>query len=182
MIYLVRHGQTDWNIEHRIQGQTDVPLNATGRAQAVELSEKLSSFNIQKIISSDLSRAKETAEIIKRKLNVPMSLDRRLREYNYGLIEGKVRDSLPQGLWDLYQTNPHKIKAEAMIDIFNRVKSFFDDLAEEKQNILASMHGGIIRMALYYVRHSDKVFVQDDFKRLYIPMKIGNTQVFSIDL
>lgn len=66
MIYLVRHGQTDWNIEHRIQGQTDVPLNATGRAQAVELSEKLSNFNIQKIISSDLSRAKETAEIINR--------------------------------------------------------------------------------------------------------------------
>lgn len=66
MIYLVRHGQTVRNIEHRIQGQTDVSLNAAGRAQAVELSEKLSSFNIQKIISSDLSRAKETAEIINR--------------------------------------------------------------------------------------------------------------------
>lgn len=48
MIYLVRHGQTDWNIEHRIQGQTDVSLNAAGRAQAVELSEKLSNLIFKK--------------------------------------------------------------------------------------------------------------------------------------
>ena len=64
MIYLVRHGQTDWNIEKKTQGHTDIPLNGTGKRQAEELAEKIADLKIDRIISSDLLRARETAEIM----------------------------------------------------------------------------------------------------------------------
>ena len=69
MIYLVRHGQTDWNIEKKhTQGHTDIPLNENGKKQAEQLAQSISNLKIDKIISSDLLRAKETAEIINKKL------------------------------------------------------------------------------------------------------------------
>ena len=68
MIYLIRHGQTDWNIVHRIQGHLDIPLNDTGRAEVKARAKQLESLRIDQIISSDLSRAKETAHIIGKNL------------------------------------------------------------------------------------------------------------------
>ena len=64
MIYLVRHGQTDWNLKKKLQGHTDISLNESGRMQAREIAEKISKCKITRIICSDLARAKETAEII----------------------------------------------------------------------------------------------------------------------
>ena len=68
MIYLVRHGQTDWNLENRIQGHLDMPLNDTGRNEARQCRKKLASVKMDKIIASDLLRAKETAAIINESL------------------------------------------------------------------------------------------------------------------
>ena len=64
-MYITRHGQTDWNINHRLQGRTDIPLNALGKAQAVTCGEALQGVGIELIITSPLSRAYETAEIIR---------------------------------------------------------------------------------------------------------------------
>ena len=64
MIFLVRHGQTDWNIEHKTQGQLDIPLNNEGRREAQMCAERLKSLQINQMIASDLSRAAETAKII----------------------------------------------------------------------------------------------------------------------
>ena len=93
--WLVRHGQTEWNLEGRYQGQADVPLNAAGMLQAQMLAAELASQPFDAIFSSDLQRACVTAEIIGRSLNLPVHTDVRLREINQGQWEGKIyRDLL----------------------------------------------------------------------------------------
>ena len=75
MIYVVRHGQTDWNLEHKLQGSSDIPLNKKGIEQAEEVAVKLSYEPIDLIICSPLLRAKQTAEVINRNRNIPISFD-----------------------------------------------------------------------------------------------------------
>jgi alpha-ribazole phosphatase len=89
-LYLVRHGQTDWNVEGRYQGQTDLPLNAAGRAQAARLSHELAGVRFTAAYSSDLTRAVETAEILVAPRSLPVRLDPRLREINLGAWEGQL--------------------------------------------------------------------------------------------
>lgn len=91
LIGLVRHGKTDWNEEGKIQGQTDIPLNAVGIAQAISLADRLSNEERiwDAVISSDLKRAYATAQIIAEKLNIPLlESDPRLRERYFGEVEG----------------------------------------------------------------------------------------------
>ena len=102
MIYLVRHGQTDWNTIRRIQGQTDVPLNDIGRHEAFLSGEKLASIKIDKIISSDLLRAKETAEIINRFLSRSITFDTRLREINFGDLQGMLSNHISDETWNIF--------------------------------------------------------------------------------
>ena len=87
-IWIVRHGQTDWNVEGRYQGQADRPLNAVGLAQAQQAAEQLRGRDFAAIYSSDLQRARVTAEIIAGQLGLPVQVDRRLREVNQGEWEG----------------------------------------------------------------------------------------------
>ncbi len=94
-LYLVRHAQTDWNVEGRYQGQADLPLNATGRAQAAELSQELSGLAFTAAYSSDLRRARETAEILAAPRGLRVQLDRRLREISLGVWEGQLATDIP---------------------------------------------------------------------------------------
>ena len=82
-LLLVRHGETDWNAEGRLQGHTDRPLSDFGRRQAHELAEELDGEELEAIYSSDLARARETAEIVGRKLGLPTVLDPDLREKDW---------------------------------------------------------------------------------------------------
>ncbi len=92
VLFLARHGETAWNLEQRWQGQTDVELNDAGRAQAAALAERLAAHGIARIVSSDLSRARETAEIVARRLGIDgVLLDAGLRERGYGIFEGLTR-------------------------------------------------------------------------------------------
>jgi len=84
---IVRHGETDWNAEHRVQGQLDVSLNATGRAQAAAVAQALSKEKFAAIYSSDLSRARQTAEPVARRLAMRVLLEPGLRERHYGIFE-----------------------------------------------------------------------------------------------
>jgi len=92
LLYVARHGETDWNATMRWQGHTDVPLNETGRAQARALGERLRGKGIVAAVASDLSRAEETARIVAGALGVGLAyVDRGLRERQYGVFEGLTR-------------------------------------------------------------------------------------------
>lgn len=87
-LLLVRHGETDWNADGRLQGQTDRPLSDFGRNQARKLAEELAGEPLEAIYSSDLVRARETAEIVGERLGLPVVLDAELREKDWGTWEG----------------------------------------------------------------------------------------------
>ncbi|HEY5099343.1 MAG TPA: histidine phosphatase family protein, partial [Gaiellaceae bacterium] len=91
-LLLVRHGETDWNAERRWQGHADVPLNDRGREQARVLAEQLTGESIDAIYSSDLSRARDTADIVGVRLGVPVVVDADLREIDVGPIEGMTAE------------------------------------------------------------------------------------------
>jgi probable phosphoglycerate mutase len=91
-LLLVRHGETDWNAEGRLQGHTDRPLNDFGRRQAKELAERLAGEGADAIYASDLVRARDTAEIIGARLGLPVVIDADLREKNWGSWEGLTGD------------------------------------------------------------------------------------------
>lgn len=174
MIYLIRHGQTDWNIQKRIQGQTDIPLNENGRLQAMNMSEDICKLNIKKIYSSDLARAKETAQIINKKMGVPIIYDKRLREINYGEKEGMLKKELTGKYDDIFNREPDKIKAESNIEVYRRIKSFLDEIKQQEENILVVAHAGALRMAMYYA--DNKEFESEKYYK-YINTKIDNSDI-----
>lgn len=88
--YFLRHGQTDWNVEGRYQGHSDIPLNATGIAQATAAAQTLAAAPIDLIVTSPLIRAVKTAAIAAERLDRPISVERRLIERNFGSFDGLV--------------------------------------------------------------------------------------------
>ena len=88
MLYIIRHGKTDWNERHKIQGRTDIPLNDEGRAMAEEAREEYKDVNFDVVFCSPLVRAKETAEILLKGRNLPINFDDRLMEMSFGEYEG----------------------------------------------------------------------------------------------
>ncbi len=91
-IGFVRHGNTNWNIEQRAQGHSHNPLNETGMTQAHAVGKRLAEEDWEVMISSDLLRARQTAEIIASYLNLPILFDKRLREISRGKIEGTIEE------------------------------------------------------------------------------------------
>ena len=90
ILFLFRHGETDWNREGRLQGHTDTPLNATGLAQAEALAQRLRVHRLDAVVSSDLARALTTARMIAEASRVPLLTDHGLREVSVGLAEGML--------------------------------------------------------------------------------------------
>ena len=88
ILFLFRHGETDWNREGRLQGHIDTPLNATGLAQAHALGENLRRHRLDAVLSSDLSRACTTAQIVAMAIRAPLFIEKGLRETNVGEAEG----------------------------------------------------------------------------------------------
>jgi probable phosphoglycerate mutase len=92
ILFLFRHGETDWNREGRVQGHADVPLNGTGIGQAEALVERLRPHRLEAVVSSDLVRARTTARIVAEALGIPLMTDRGLRETHVGAAEGLLWD------------------------------------------------------------------------------------------
>lgn len=108
-----RHGRTEWNVAGRVQGQTDIPLDDVGRQQAASAAGRLARLKPQRIVSSDLSRAKDTAEALGRLTGIEVELDPRFRELAFGEREGLTwQESLerfPEGIMAWYSGDETKI-------------------------------------------------------------------------
>lgn len=176
MIYIVRHGETYWNLTNRMQGQTNILLNETGRQQAENAANEISQLNIDKIYSSDLLRAKETAEIINKKINVTIIFDKRLREINYGDLEGKYRKDLSPDFWNEFRADPKKFNAETPEELYNRICSLLNELPDTNKNILFVTHGGAMRM-ISYIENNNK-FDYENYNRMNV--KFANAEILKL--
>ncbi len=152
-IYVTRHGQTDWNVEKKVMGRCDKPLNESGLQQANETSNALANTDIDLIICSPLLRAKQTAEVINKDRNIPIIFDNRIIERDFGEFEGKqTKDFDFLGYWNYYKNEQYE-SAENIKIFFERVYSFLDDIIKRysDKNILVVAHGGIsIPIACYF--------------------------------
>ena len=147
--FLVRHGETEWNRLRKIQGISDIPLNDTGRSQAAALGDILSKHRFDLIVSSPLSRALETAQIVARKLGMPAPLViQDLVERNYGEAEGSSGLELDT----LYPPGTEIPGREDRADVTKRVVRTLHDLAirHPEADILAVAHGAVIRCVVDY--------------------------------
>jgi uncharacterized phosphatase len=140
-LVLVRHGQTDWNVERRIQGSSDIPLNETGRRQARDAARLLAREHWDSIVSSPLSRARETAEILAAELGLgAVEVVDGLQERNYGAAEGLTGPEAEE----LYHGRvPGRETPAAVVE---RVHSVLVALAREHPGkaVLVVTHGGVI--------------------------------------
>jgi broad specificity phosphatase PhoE len=137
-LLLVRHGETDWNAERRWQGHADVPLNERGRTQAHALAEQLSDAAIDAIYSSDLSRARDTAEIVGAQIGIAVLVDGDLREIDVGPIEGLTAEEA--SAFDGWQGEPKDAHAERVLEALRRIAERHPD-----ERVLVVTHGGSMR-------------------------------------
>ena len=152
-IYLIRHGETDWNIIKRYQGVTDIPLNLTGHEQARKAAQKIGALEkkFTAIYSSPQKRAYQTAQAISEKLGLPIYQDERLREINLGDWEGMLSTEVKQVYSDLNQkwhrnpftVSPPGVHGESAMQVVERVIEVLDDIAERypQDTVLVSTHG-----------------------------------------
>ncbi len=149
-IYFVRHGQTQYNVEKRFTGQADVHLTAEGLQQARDTLRDLpSDFTL--IYSSDLVRCKETTAILNETLNVPVVYDVRLRERNFGSLEGKFRKDVDQALIETDKNQQYDYRpygGESVEDVKSRVLECIADIQKNHKDkkILVVTSGGVIRL------------------------------------
>lgn len=162
IIIMVRHGQTDWNFEKRYQGHRDIPLNQTGRQQARELALMLQNQPIEAIYSSDLIRARETAEIIAQPLSLSVNLDPRLREMSFGLWEGQTFTEIYRDYPDQFEewfrnTGDFAVPGGESVNLLlERFQTFLMEIsARHTGTVLLLTHGGVIRSFLFSILGQD---------------------------
>lgn len=141
MIYIVRHGQTDWNKIGRVQGHTDIELNELGEEQALIVKEKLKNVNFDKVFSSPLKRAFKTAQLI---YDGEIVADNRLKERYNGELEGKITSEI-KVFPDFNDPDETSCGIESLNNFRNRIKDFIEEiLAKYKnKNILVVTHAGV---------------------------------------
>lgn len=137
--YFMRHGQTDWNAEHRLMGQQDIPLNMLGKEQAKKAIQKVKHLNIQKIYTSPLKRALETAQIIATSLNIDLIILENLKEVNFGIYEGKKIQTNFLDSWMLGNTDP--VSGESFWDVYKRIQPIIKKIQKQPAQNLIIGHG-----------------------------------------
>lgn len=149
-LYVTRHGETLWNVENRVQGITDIPLTEKGKKDAYQLQNLVKKINIDVVISSPLSRARETAKILVDS-KLPINTDDRIKERDWGLNEGASIDSVDRwDCWDLI-LNTKLNNIECIQDFMYRVSSFIEDIKirYKDKNVLVVTHSAVIRVIHY---------------------------------
>jgi broad specificity phosphatase PhoE len=162
-LYLVRHGETEWNLKELVQGHTDIPLNKKGEQQAKEMARKLKAIKLAAAFSSDLVRARRTAEIIALEREIIVKTTKALRERFFGRLEGKRwldQSGELKFLWeklasltDKERKLHHLEKVENNEDLMRRFIPFLREVAVayRGKNVLVVSHGGIMRTFLIHL-------------------------------
>ena len=150
-IYFARHGQTVWNVENKICGATDIALTAKGHEQAKELGEiiKNSGYVIDEILCSPLERAYDTAKHVSEITGIPMRVEERLREQNFGKYESTARNGEE---FRTAKTNfiNHFGNGETMLHLCYRIYSLLEELKSINKTYLLVAHNGIARAVQSY--------------------------------
>ena len=151
ILYVARHGQTQWNLENKVCGRTDLPLTDVGRAQAEMLAEKAAGGKLDVIISSPMLRARQTAQPAAERFGLEILVDERLIEQDYGIYEGADRSD-PGFLGNKRQFAVRYPGGESMMDVAARVYSLLDELkvCYPEKHILLVCHGGVCRLIRTY--------------------------------
>lgn len=162
-IYLIRHGETEYNKTRRLQGWLDIPLNETGHAQAVATAEKLRSHTLHALYSSDLRRAHETATYVSTTLGLTIQTTEALRETDMGIFAGWAWESEPdpvkEQLWTEFEhARDHQLldwnahQGESIGAMLTRITAFLDTLPANHPNEAVGLvtHGGTINRILEY--------------------------------
>lgn len=157
ILYLMRHGQTDWNIEGRVQGWNDTPINKKGLEQAHFAGENLVNEEIETVYSSDLRRAKKTAEIVSATLDLPLHYTKRLREMDFGKATGVKKTDLSAkfpyiyaAFNDLNNLERYDVRypdGESIGEVQQRFMKFITKLLDDRrQKVLIVTHGMLVRI------------------------------------
>lgn len=174
-LYIVRHGQTKWNVEKRLQGWRNSPLTEKGISDAKRLSERLEDVNFDYIYSSPQKRAFKTAEMIKKNRNIDIIQLEGLKEIGFGKWEGMKIEDIEVEYKDEYETyksTPHLHEtiegSESFQDMFERVKKSLDVIIENGgEDVLIVCHGVTIRILIAIIK-------QIPLKDLHtIPIHVG---------
>ena len=154
-VVLWRHGQTDWNVENRFQGHSDIPLNKVGEYQVTQAAEVLAGLKPNRIISSDLIRAQSTAAALANLTNLKVEINSGLRETNGGLWEGKTGSENRATHGELFANwyeggdEPAGVTGERRSDVAKRAVSVIEkETANFAGTIVFVTHGGTVRSVL----------------------------------
>jgi len=158
-LILIRHGETDWNVEGRYQGQADPPLNARGRAQARRLAEELRGVGLNVLYSSPLRRALQTAQVIAETLGLPLHIEPRLMEIHQGDWEGRLRSEIAArypNLFHRWETEPWEVippGGESLAQVQARVYAALDEILARHPRQCVGLVTHRIPIALTKVRY-----------------------------
>lgn len=152
-ILAARHGQTQWNLQNKVCGRTDQLLTEEGQRQAEALADRLKDFPIDVILVSPLLRARQTAGAVAERRGIPVVVDSRLIEQDYGIYEGVDRQD-PDFLANKRQFAVRYPGGESMMDVAHRVYSLLQDVKTrwDGKTVLLVCHGGVCRVLRTYFR------------------------------
>jgi len=155
VLHIVRHGETPWNSERRIQGQQhDVPLSENGREQARAIAEELAAAAASMIIASDLERTMETARIIGARLRLDVTPEPALRERHFGIVQGRLYEDVAKLVDGWWKSPDHRVEGgESNREMYERVAVYLEGLiaAPPANEIILVTHGGTMNMALAWL-------------------------------
>ena len=144
--YFVRHGETIWNVENKICGATDIALTERGHDQAIAVGRMIKEKNIKadEILTSPLMRAYDTAKHISEVTGIPVRIEQRLKEQNFGIYESTARDGL-----EFHEAKKHMASrfktGESMMQLAQRIYNILDELSRDDKVYLLVAHNGIFR-------------------------------------
>lgn len=175
-LYIIRHGETEWNVENRMQGRLDSNLTDKGRVNAELLGKSLCDIEFKRILSSPSKRAVDTAKLVKGDRDIPIEEDKRLFEIHLGEWQGKthkeIKGQFPEN-FDAYWNRPEEFinpHGENFQNVKDRVADFLTDIESLDGNILIVTHGVVIKTLYLHCRKTP-------IKEIWNPPEIHGTSL-----